>query len=930
MLSRAVVLAGLLLAACSSPAHEPSIVVHRPDALAPASEIAVTDLVADLAKITGTPVTESSDPQVSCVDGDLHVVVLGHEHDATFTAATTPLTAQQYTIDETRCGIDGHLVVIRGGSLLAAQWGVYDFLETLGVRYFHPEETLYPSELAWPDAPIAISTTPAIAQRSLHLHTTHPVELSPPLDAATHDSAILQRHWVDWNVKIRHDALDGVDSAIIGSYAFDRGFARETGINLVETQQGGRPVIDPNDPRPESVQMAEAIDAAMAPVEGLPPIQRFHFGFNPSEFTTADEQTTVDRITFVTTYLQEHYPGVEVITVNHGTAEPNGPVFGVRFFDLSQFAPPGLGVEVHPLMFYDLDRPAPVYGNADFHMLRDWTIDQQAVRRITYFPESSWWLTFDLPVPLFLAPVSLEARDHDLQLLAPYLASDDASASGVIGHKAFSSGQEWDYWLIDYCTARMTWDIRERWTDCLGHATAPFAQGGALKDLLVEVGTAQVDPLRDPGVLAMLVGSDDGTETAAQAGIIFHPLPPAPIAVLGWDDARVAQLRTDSLAKLPALAQQYADWAARADAIAAAQDDTHAPWVREVADGLRITGLRAAHANALYEDVLAVRAAIAAHDFTAVAAASAQVDAVRAITEQARAIVAAREAAYRYALDLSTAGDEVGTPGAVPNATIYPYRYLSRTHRLFYWTRPDEQLAALFGFDVVSPSARMIIDAEPLDVAVTASGVSDVQLVWGDGATSTQLEAHVYASEGVYDWTLDALDDGGVIHHDDRVAVVARRLEFPKGSLKISAPMGGNLIEGLLPGFAVGLGTDSADFLALGQLDGASTEITNGSVQRRARSGQATAAADLALALPKLGVITVFGAVLAVDDGTGPTDRTLTITGELSTDEIIGLVVTAGGFDPQGARDIVASTLGYTSDTLPARVAFTSAAKGSE
>ena len=53
---------------------------------------------------------------------------------------------QSYTIRETRCG-GGRNVVIRGTSTLSTQWATYDFLQRLGIRYFHPEQTVYPKRL---------------------------------------------------------------------------------------------------------------------------------------------------------------------------------------------------------------------------------------------------------------------------------------------------------------------------------------------------------------------------------------------------------------------------------------------------------------------------------------------------------------------------------------------------------------------------------------------------------------------------------------------------------------------------------------------------------------------------------------------------------------------------------------------------------------
>jgi hypothetical protein len=927
----ALVIVGLA-AACSQPASAP-VVVHVPDDLAAGASEAVTDLVTDLGLLTGQQVDVVPLPAAECVPGEIHIAMLGHEHGENGARVHTSLAPQEYEIREARCG-DGHLITLRGGSLLAGQWAAYELMERLGVRYFHPEQTYYPAAPSWPLVALRVRSQPALWRRSLHAHTTHPIELSSPLAPGALDMERYQRHWIAWNVKVRSTEVDGWDAAVVGDYAYVRGFPRVAGFNLLNSQQGGRPIIDPDDPRPEAAQIGEAIDEQMAPVDGAPEVSAFGFQFNPSEFTVADEQRTVERLTFVTNYIAQRWPGVEVRTINHGTAQPNGQRYGVRFFDLSQLAPPALSVQVHPLMFYDLERAAPVYGNQSFAYLRDWIAAQQAVRRIHYYPESSWWLTFDLPVPLFLAPVTLEARDQDLRLLRPYLASRPDSATGVVGHHLFTSGQEWGYWLIDYCTARMTWDLELGWLGCLEHVTSALAEGPTLRRLLEEVGRAQVEPMRDPAILAMLAGSDDQTEAAALTGIVVHPLPPSPVGVLSWNDGQVAELQAQSLARMPAMAEQYRQWADAAAALVPVQSEQQAPWVQEIADGLRVTGLRAAHALEIYRGAVALRAAIRASDFAGVEAASMRVKTARAVTNEAKAIVLGREEAYRYPLALVTAGDELGTAGALPNQTVYPYRYLSRTHRMFYWTRPDAQLAAMFGADLelvtVAPD-RILRAGGPFTVGLLVNQVSQLGVSWGDGQSATALSPHTYAAEGVYDWVLDVIHGAGALHHVDRAAVVSRRLEFPKASLKVKAPTGAALIEGLLPGLVVGLGQDSGgEFLVLGRIDGARPVVAKGTVIKRARSGLSSGPADLRMDLARIGGATVFGAVVTIANGSGADDRRLTITGELLTGELIQLLVDTGSFDVAGARAIIAATLGYTADTLPARVAFTIEAIGRE
>ncbi|CAN0595270.1 unnamed protein product, partial [Laminaria digitata] len=171
---------------------------------------------------------------------------------------------------------------------------------------------------------------------------------------------------------MRTSWVSGWDRAHVGDYAYGRGFSRGSGFNLLNAQQGGRPILDPDDPRSEEAQLTAAIDARLAPVRGLPDPVEFGFQFNPSEFTEVDDQDTVRRLTFIADYIGQNYPEVSIRTINHGTAGAPTEHYGVRFFDLPQFAPSNLEVKLHTLMFYDLERPAEVYGNEDFSHLLAW------------------------------------------------------------------------------------------------------------------------------------------------------------------------------------------------------------------------------------------------------------------------------------------------------------------------------------------------------------------------------------------------------------------------------------------------------------------------------------------------------------------------------------------------------------------------------
>jgi len=827
--------------------------------------LAVDDLRRDLSH-WGAPVSVEQPGLARCVPGELRLAVAAPGPAAGGLAtgvAPAPLGAQEYLIHEQRCGT-GRRVTLAGGSLLAGQWAVYDLLQRLGIRYFHPEQTYYPPHPSWPAAPIDARERPAFRDRSMHVHGDHPIDLSPPRELAGLAMADYQRRWIDWNVKLRQSLVDGgFDPALVGSYPYDRGFPRVVGLNLANGQQGGHPVLDLRDPRPEHEQIAAAIDRVLAPVTGLPDVSVLTVNFAPSEFTAADEDKTVERLGFVSSYVAQRHPGVRLFTINHGTHQEPVAKRHVRFFDLPQFAPPAMGALVHPLMLYDLQRPAAgVYGNADFSHLQRWVRAESARRPIVYYPESSWWLTFDQAVPLYLAPVTLDARQWDLDWLAPLRADRDGAAAGVVGHHLFTSGQEWGYWLIDYCVARMVWDPAFTQTRCLDDFTGQLAGSAEIRAVLRTVQERQVREVRDPEILRFLVGSDGEIETAERVGLHFHPLPPAPADVAAWDDGQVDALRRRSLQPLAEIAVAYHAFAARIEALLPRQSPAQAPWVREIRDGLRAYALRAEHAVAVYDATLAVRAAARAGTPADSAALARALSHARALTEAARIVVRRRESDYRYPPALTIAGDERGTPGAIANRTIYPYRYLSRTHRMFYWTRPDEQLA---------------------------------ELVRAERAPTAQGQAQI-SDEG---------RDG-------------QRIRFARGSLRVQSPEPARRLEGLLPGLEARLGDDGAPFLELSAVDRGVTTGVPAAAWRAERSGSRAAPADLPLALGNIGDLVVRDARVEVDVGGEPArNAQLTIHGQLKIDEVVELMVKAGGFERNGARVVLAVTLGFLPGRLP-------------
>lgn len=855
----------------------------------------------------------------TCRAGEQHIVLLPPQTDV----APLPVEdVQQFRVVETRCSGGGRLVLIRGGDVLATQWGAYWLAEELGVRYLHPEQAWYPEALRWPDIPFNADESPSFRSRSFRVDPTHPMELSAPLQVGAVDMQPIRARWATWNIARRQTALDGMGEADSAASIWERGLARIARLSLLGTMDGPAPALGLDDARSEEDQLAEALDAAVAGAPGAPTAQQLAFAYFPPGVGAEDAEIALQRIETVAGYMAANHPSVDVFAVHPGLQRDPDEVFGISYFDLPALADASLGLMVQPPMYYGIDSAAPVYGQTDFAALQELIADQAQVRRIVYAPSNGWWHTFDLPVPLFLAPAILEARQRDIALLEPLLALSDGSAAGVVAHNVQTAGQEWGYWLADVCSAQMAWDATLGWEACVEWVFAGFAGRDDIVRVLVEVADRQAVDMTNPAILRMFVGDDQGTSVASTLGRAPHPLPPTTAEVLRWSETRAELFRSASVDPLPAIANNYHGWADEIETLRRSARPADAPWLRELRDGLRIMALRAEFAFSVYSGLLEVREVLASGDAAAAADLASWQEQAREVLLEAVVVVAGRASDYRYPDALVVDGDEPGSAGALANATAYPYRVLSRAHRLYHWVRPmealDDAVERVLGSAQVN--ARILPLGQSLNPGLLLPDVGTVSIDWGDGSTSTSLEPHVYAEQGIFSWSLVAQRDGEPLQYSDQVAVVERRYVFGRGAMQMVAPAVPAPLAALLPGFAVGLGQDGGgDFLVVGTLVSMGTTLPTGGLVRLGRNGTGSLVADVDITLPELGVLTVYVAELLLGESEGGVPW-LRIAGELDVNELIDSVVALGGVQREAAAGEVAGLLGVTPATLPARV----------
>ena len=169
---------------------------------------------------------------------------------------------------------------------------------------------------------------------------------------------------------------------------------------------------------------------------------------------------------------------------------------GMDYNFLPYYAVEDLGVMPHTVEFYSLEDPAPVYGNQNFTYMLDFMMLEASKRKTIWFPETAYWVTFDINVPLFL-PIYLKNRIKDIQTVAREETKRNVKLEGQI---FFASGWEFGYWMNNFVTARLAWDPLLTSKDPLKDALKPFTkvvgnQADQVSSLISELCQTQEDTL---------------------------------------------------------------------------------------------------------------------------------------------------------------------------------------------------------------------------------------------------------------------------------------------------------------------------------------------------------------------------------------------------------------------------------------------------
>jgi hypothetical protein len=665
---------------------------------------------------------------------------------------------------------------------LGALHGAYALLEELGFAFLHPLAPITPPALAAPTVPVSRSASPRWDKRAMHLHTMHPLELTDvlqgwgklgPNDAAGWESMLGEwERFLEWSVA---NGQNGVEWFLLWAESWkefaDSGTRLDRLARLVQLAHDygvdagiDAPIAFAQQHSYRLLRDQGDLDAELAQIRArLDWLMQAKFDFigieaGTSEFTHPAPDRMLAWMNEVAKHLDEKHGGTRAYIKVHastgqvaeGYDDPDAPGKPINFNMLPHHADPRLGVLPHTVQHYGLEDPAPTYGNKDFSYIRDFLRKEIGTRPVVYYPETAYWVSFDVDVPLFL-PLYAERRLSDLRLIA---SDEDGGRTGrganagkggrMTGQLIFSSGWEWGYWLNDVIAARSSWDpgaASLSGTDAFRQALAPVARamgpaGAEVVTWLVDVVAAEQALLiegkvsgKAPADVVMRNGQAylQGWETWDDVSKLAASLPVASAQMTQPDKLGLVDMRNPLhggpkyTAELdPLLGEmegRFADLAARGDALRGKVPAYARDLFDDMADAMRMTALRAKQVHGLYQYVDGYWDTPQAQRLPKLAAA-------RGALDEASGLVRSREKRYRVAADRIAGWRE--------NPTAYEFTYLWSVRSLHYWWRDEGKAVDA----PVFPCYMNVIN--PVDVAFGEGIGTDAARLFGDLLSSDQ------------------------------------------------------------------------------------------------------------------------------------------------------------------------------------------------
>jgi hypothetical protein len=582
---------------------------------------------------------------------------------------------QQFTIQSSKEN-NVSTIVVTSQSEKGLSNGLYHFMQNkLGFQFYHPKETILPDLSNYVLDTFTETITPRFDKIGFHIHAMHPLEITEALlNENTPNGAAEVKTYIDWLCRngqnyfefnllrsIKLETWIPYMKSIV-DYAHERGVICGADMSFHMIQQRAFQLYKkfPKSFRKKETQILDNITQLMQINWDV-----WNVEFATTEFTHKDEDKLHEQQKFLFDNLEKYK--VKLTSRKHVVKDENlmsgEKSKKTKRTDMDS----AYALFVHTVMFYGLqDSSTPVYRNKDFSHLRNLLIESKEYRDTWYFPESAYWITFDNSVPMFLTPY-LDARLQDILY---------CDSLGIDGHLTFSSGWEWNHWLIDWSIARWCWNENKQTEPHPLQFLEAVVKDAAIIDFAEKANRLQQSFIKDKQLIKVLTAQTITDEIGGKLNLEFHPRPEYAYKYIlnKATKSELEFLQNKYISELDSFIQQYNQLKSAYSLVKSNE------LVDELLLSLDVTALRAEHRKNTLSYLIGSRinsinkTNISVQHF---------LDAAKSIRERALTLVKQQENNYRYALSSLAAEKK--------SKTVYNFGYLYTVSDLHFWKREELQ-----------------------------------------------------------------------------------------------------------------------------------------------------------------------------------------------------------------------------------------------
>lgn len=573
---------------------------------------------------------------------------------------------------------NNHTWNLTAASIKGVANGIYGIMqEVLGFKFYHPREMIIPNYTMYQIPEINhFRGQPAFENIGFHLHTMHPIELTEDLLDEKREGGIDRIfEYIDWLARngqnyFEFNVLESIEleswihhAKKISDYSHQRGIRCGLDLSLHMLQQKAFQLYEAPPYKFGNIQKQIQYNVGMLSQTGF---DVWNVELSATEFTTGDQIKKKKILQFLTSLLQKNH--IQLMSRNH-VVKTEQMVNGGNGEEAGDILADGQGLMVHTVMFYSLtDEKAPVYRNKNLKHMHQILQKEKNIRPTWYFPESAYWVTFDISVPMFLLPY-FSARLSDIEL---------CEKENIKGHLTFSSGWEWGYGYIDWSIARWCWKYKMNGVDekrtSLQYINELVTDD--FKKYVAEEEKLQQEYIKEKELIRVMVAQTITDEIPGPFNLEFHPRPMYSYPFIR-NKANLGQLDSIQKIYLDPLKEYYVKGLQLDVAINSLQLNR---MEKEIFDGIRITHLRAWHKCQTLNYLVQYRTNKIKKRKQNI---SGLLDEAYQTRRMAQQIVITRELNYRY--------DQRMLSTKHLDHTCYHFGYLYPVHNLHFWQREELQ-----------------------------------------------------------------------------------------------------------------------------------------------------------------------------------------------------------------------------------------------